>query len=552
MDENIYVIGHKNPDTDSICAAISYASLKTLKEEKNIIPARAGNINAQTEFVLNYFGIPSPFFLSDMVPKVSNVMTRNVLFYDRDTSLQEILQVMENKKIRLVPLIDEHENYCGMVSLFDIAHEFCKEANPETCREVFTSIKHIHQALNGKLLNKDKNYEDIFHGVFLVGAMEDISFRKILDMEKAEDCIVITGDRIELQKSAIKKGVKLLIITGGLQVSDEICKLAQMNKINLLISPYDTATTVSLVRLSTPAYRVAQNYDGYLNMDEHLEEARMKIIKAYNRGMAVLDEEKKIVGIATMVDLLKFTKSKIILVDHNEISQAVTGAEHAEIIEIIDHHRLSNPQTIHPIFFLNNPVGSTCTLIARFYFESQITPDSKIAGILLSGIISDTLNLKSPTTTNHDVEMIKKLNEIAKLDLPVYSSQMLTAGINLSGRTPEEIIYNDFKEYTDGKIFFGVGQSEMIGFSEFNNIKSQLIDKIKKIKVNKGYNFVALLATDIATSNSLLIFDGSPNLCHLLGYPIVEPNVAELKGVLSRKKQLLPHLLNIFKDVKPN
>lgn len=549
MNENIFVIGHKNPDTDSICSAISYARFKQAQGEKNVIAARAGSINRQTEFILNYLKVPDPMFISDVIPKVDQAMTHEVIAHHKDNSLQGILQVMEEKNIRLVPIIDENRIYCGMVSLFDIAHEFRKEASPVNCREIFTSIKHIQIALNGELLCAN-NPEELFQGIFIVGAMQEESFKNVLKTVDAKNCLVITGDRLEIQKAAIESEVRGLIITGGLSTNKEMPHLAAQNKVNLLLSPYDTATTVGLVRLSTPAFKILQNYDGFLTIDEHLDEVRRKVLNAYNRGLAVLDDKNHLVGIITMADLLKFPKAKLILVDHNEISQAVNGAEQAEILEIIDHHRLGNPGTMTPILFMNQPVGSTCTLVAKLYFEQKVDLDSKTASLLLAGIISDTINLKSPTATTLDKLMIENLKNIAGLDLESFASNLLAAGVDLSGRSPKEMLLNDFKEYSEGKINFGLGQLEVVGFEEFEKIKNTLIKEIKKIREKKGYHFAGLMITDISSSHSLMIFDGEPILCHSIGYPIVEPHVAELKGVLSRKKQLLPQLLNVFKEIK--
>ncbi len=550
MTDNIYIIGHKNPDTDSICAAISYARFKHLQGETRAVPARAGSVNPQTEFVLNHHGVPAPRFLPNVIPTVGQAMTADVVSRPRDTALRDILELMDERNIRLIPLVDDNNHYCGMVSLFDVAHEFYLGASPQSCREIFTSINHLHQVLGGELLYASAP-EAVFEGVFLVGAMKESSFKEVLLASDPQKCLVITGDRTGIQQAAIRNGVKALIVTGGLPVDNEICRLAQENKVSLLSSPYDSATTVRMVRLSTPAYRVAQKKSGFLAADEHLNDVRLKILSARDRGMVVLDEDEKLIGVITRADLLRFEKIKLILVDHNEISQSVDGADLAEIVEIIDHHRLGNSQTLQPILFINQPVGSTCTLIAKLYFEQQVDLDTKTAGLLLSGIISDTLNLKSPTATELDERMIEKLNKIAGLDLPAYCNQLFAAGASLCGRSPEEIILNDFKEYNAGKVTIGLGQVEVVGLNEFEKVKARFIDKIKQIRAARGYQFTALMVTDISTSNSLLVFDGLAKLCACVSYPVIETNIAELKGVLSRKKQLLPHLLSVFKDVGP-
>ena len=547
MNQVVYVVGHKNPDTDSICAAMCYAKLKQISGNPQTIAARAGHINPQTEFVLTYLKIAAAIFISDVTPKVEHAMTDEVIFYHKETSLKEILQKMEEVNIRQIPIVDDEQRYWGMVSLFNIAHEFCREANPQGSRKIFTSIKHLQQAIEGELICANPN-EEAYQGVFIVGAMEEVSFKQVLATIDPKMCLVITGDRDNIQQAAIEHGVRTLIVTGGFAVSSEISQKANAGKVNLLISPYDTATTVGLVRLSTPAYSVIKGDESYLLSDEYLIEARQKILTADNRGMVVLDDQQQLVGIITRADLLRFSKTKLILVDHNEISQAVDGAEQAEIMEIIDHHRLANPQTLQPIMFINQPVGSSCTLVAKIYFEMSVEIDHNTAVLLLSGIISDTLNLKSPTTTILDKQMLEKLNQTAKLDLPEYSSQLLAAGASLKGREPREIILNDFKEYNIGRISLGIGQLEVVGFTEFDKVKPQILEQLRNIRQNRGFHFTSLMVTDIATSRSLLVFDGDRTLSRRIGYPIIEPHVIELKGVLSRKKQLLPHLLSVFKE----
>lgn len=550
MNQKTYIIGHKNPDTDSICSAIGYARFKQLQGDSQTVAIRAGEINPQTEFVLNTWQTAAPPFLPSLIPNVGQAMTPDVVYRHPETSIKEILQLIEENNIRLIPIADEQKRYRGIVSLFDIAQEFYWSANPQKGRVIFTSVNHIHQALGGKILFAE-NRNETFSAILLIGAMQESSFIRILSNLEPQKCVVITGDREEIQKAAIGYKVKALVVTGNLPVSASICEMAQQRQVNLVNSPYDSAVTMNLIKLSAPAYRVAQKRDGHLTAETPLEQAKPKILEARNRGMVVLDSEEKLIGIITRADLLRYAKPRLILVDHNELSQAVEGSSQAEIMEIIDHHRLANPQTLQPILFLNQPVGSTCTIIAKLYFDHQVDLDKQTAGLLLSGIISDTLNLKSPTATSLDARIMEKLNTIAGINIEEYSNQMFGAGTNLADCHPEEVVLNDFKEYKTDKITFGVGQIEVVGFGGLEKIKPQLIEGLKKARQSRTYHFSALLVTDISASNSLLIFDGTQNLLHRIDYPLLEPHIAELKGVLSRKKQLLPHLLTIFKDAEP-
>lgn len=548
MRENkIFVIGHGNPDTDSICSAIAYAQLKNLTGSSDVIAARAGDINKQTAFVLDYFKTDPPQLLTDITPKVKDYMTCNVLSMPVETPVKKLIDAMEKRNIRLIPLVNPDGSHKGLVSLFDITLGFKKLANPQTCLHLHTSIDNLKETLDAEAVYL-RDSASYFDGAVLVGAMERESFLEWLSHEQANRSIILTGNRRDIQEAALERGVRCLIVTGGEAVDQEISALAEEKGISLLISPYDTATSLGLVHLSVPAYTLSFFSEKHLSRNQTLSEAKAAILASRQRGTVVVDEDKSIAGIITGADILKSSPIQVIMVDHNEFSQSVTGIEEAEIVEVIDHHRLGNPQTIVPIYFVNEPVGSTCTIVARrFFAEESVEMNPRIAGLLISGIISDTLFLKSPTTTEIDRRTLEKLNRIAGLDLEYYAKSLLEAGARLEGRSAEGIVMEDFKEYELDMGNVGIGQVEVIGFDGIYGKRAELEAALQEIMKERNLDFVGLMVTDITYSNSQLFFEGTRVFCSKLDYPLLEKNIAELKGVVSRKKQVVPHLLSIFK-----
>lgn len=544
-EDKIYVVGHRNPDTDSVCSAIAYAEMRSFTGSSEVIAAVAGDINQQTAFALEYFNTNPPQLLTDITPKVKDYMTSHVITMPDETPIKKLIETMEQKNLRLIPLINPDGSYKSLVSLFDVTLGFKKLANPLTCLHLHTSIKNLQETLDAKsvYLNDSDSY---FDGAVLVGAMEREVFSAWLSQNQAQRYIVLTGNRREIQEEALERKVRCLIVTGGQEIDQGIATLARENGVSLLISPYDTASSLGMVHLSVPAYTLSSPTEQHLKKNQPISEAKAAILNSRNRGMAVVDEKGAIVGVITGADILNSSAVKIIMVDHNEFSQAVTGIDQAEIMEIIDHHRLGNTQTSAPIFFINEPVGSTCTIVSRRFFTEGVKITPRIAGLLISGIISDTLFLKSPTATDIDRNVLEKLNQIAKLDLADYAYRLLEAGTNLEGRTADEILTEDFKEYELKKSKIGIGQVEVISFDGIYKKRKELESALQKTMKKRNLDFIGLLITDITYSTSQLFFNGSKQLCSKLDYHLLEERIAELKGIVSRKKQLIPHLFKIF------
>ena len=545
-EQNIYVIGHRNPDTDSICAALAYARLKQLTGNSNVLAARAGEINVQTEFILNRFGIEMPLYLPDVKIRVKDVMTTESLSVHMEMSVGDVLDFMNSYDLLMVPVTDRDGHYRGAITLQDLARFYARHADAATSNRLVASLNGITKAIQGNsLFLFDEN--ETRAGRIVVGAMETDGFRQVMEYYSEEGCVVIVGDRKEIQRHAIESHARCLIITGGFLPDKSILDMAQRNKVSVISSPYDTATTVRLMHLSTPAREVFSSDFYSVSPYDLLLDVKAKMRDSALRGCPVVDTGGRLAGILTRRDMLRDFRKKVILVDHNEASQAIPGIEEAEVIEVLDHHRIGSFQTLHPIYFVVEPVGCTNTLVAELYLKYGVEPEPSYAGIMLSAILSDTVIMKSPTTTERDRKIAAYLAGLAGLDIQKLGEDMFNASSDLLKKTPEEIIRTDYKIYEVGKEKIGIGQIEVIEMVTFEKIKESLLTSLNKIMLEERLTIACLLVSDIIYENSLLLFAGDSGIITRIGYPVIAPNLAELKGVLSRKKQLVPRILSVLK-----
>ncbi len=545
-DQNIYVIGHRNPDTDSICAALAYARLKQLTGSSNVIAARAGEINVQTEFILNRFGIEVPLYLPDVKIRVKDVMTTESLSVHMEMSVGDVLDFMNSYDLLMVPVTDRDGHYRGAITLQDLARFYARHADAATSNRLVASLNGITKAIQGNsLFLFDEN--ETKAGRIVVGAMETDGFRQVMEYYSEEGCVVIVGDRKEIQRHAIESHARCLIVTGGFLPDKSVLDMAQKNKVSVISSPYDTATTVRLMHLSTPAREVFSSDFYSVSPYDLLLDVKSKMRDSALRGCPVVDTGGRLAGILTRRDMLRDFRKKVILVDHNEASQAIPGIEEAEVIEVLDHHRIGSFQTLHPIYFVVEPVGCTNTLVAELYLKYGVEPEPPYAGIMLSAILSDTVIMKSPTTTERDRKIAAYLAGLAGLDIQKLGEDMFNASSDLLKKTPEEIIRTDYKIYEVGKEKIGIGQIEVIEMVTFEKIKESLQTSLNKIMLEERLTLACLLVSDIIYENSLLLFAGDSGIIAKIGYPVIAPNLAELKGVLSRKKQLVPRILSVLK-----
>ena len=543
-----YVIGHKNPDSDSICSAIAFAALKEAEGVENIKAARAGDINPQTSFILDYFNIEPPVYLPNVFSQAKDIMSTDIITVDETTPLKRVIEIFRDKNVQYIPVISKHNIPTGFLSPMDLANMNIGQIEEKTSRTVFTSLANIAATLNANIhVDSLGSCEKLFSAY--IGAMEEVSFLKVLGNNDLENRIVIVGDRERIQELSVERNVSVLIVTGGLKVSERIIRKARENNVSLIVSPYDSATTALLVRMSTPAYKLCNKEFEKASPDELVDDIKDRITQIGGHGIAVLGDGGELLGIITKSDVLKPSGISLILVDHNEVSQAVDGADKVKIEEVVDHHRLGNFHTSSPIAFMCEPVGSTSTLISERFKRNSVKISKKIAGLLLGGVLSDTVILKSPTTTIRDRNIVEWLETKSGLNHTGFGKDIFTSTSSLKKQGPYNVVNGDYKIFEIKEKKLGIGQVETIGFDEFYNEKDRLMKELAKIKEAKALRLSALLITDIVIGTSLLLTVGDDKVINSFDYPKVEVNVYELKDVLSRKKQVVPHLLNIFNSI---
>ena len=545
MSKQIYVIGHRNPDTDSIASAIAYAELKKKLGSPTVCAAMAGTPNPQTRSILERLGIAPPLYLADVHPKVRDVIKRQPVTAAATLSLKEALELFHRHNVRVLPVVDGENAPLGIVTLLRLSEKYLL-AGTDRMRGVDTSLRSLAACLGATFVTGESD-DGIEHLHLFIGAMREESFTSRIEGYDPTSLLVMTGDRRTIQQAAIQKGVRLLVVTGGREVDGDLQELARKNGVTLLSTPHDTATAASLTRLSTPLTEFVEARYEQVGVAEPLEHLRLKLLHSGEPAVIVLEEDGTVAGVATKSSLLAPLPYALILVDHNELAQAVPGAESVEILEVVDHHKLGNPPTNQPITFMVAPVGSTCTIVASLYREGGIEPEPRIAALLLAGIVTDTVILKSPTTTRRDRELAIWLEERAGLDHARFGREIFSSCSGFSAyESVETAIRADFKQFTAGDTLFGIGQVEVVGFDEFYEIRESLREALKRVKEEERLAMAGLMVTDIYSETTLFLVEGKNELAHVMGYSQIEPHLYELKGVMSRKKQMVPHLLKVL------
>ncbi len=546
-DSELLVIGHRNPDTDAICSAIAYAEFKRRTGTLHAEAARCGDTNDRIDFVLESFGVPAPRFVSDVSPKVRDVMASNVVSVPPEDTVAHALGVMDEKNIRVLPVLTEEGVCKGLLSVFKMTKFFLPvPGRLVESRRVLASVRNLARTLDAKIVfgsNIDQE-EDL---ILMIGAMGVESFFKRFSDYPKEKLLVVVGDRLEIQDLSIREKVRVVIVTGGLPVSQSMVDFATKQEVTLLLSPHDTTTTAMLCRAAITVQHMIHEHFLAFRHDEPLASIEAVAAASNFQAFPVMDDHNHMVGILSKSDFLKKVNRQLILVDHNELSQAVQGADQVEIVEIIDHHRLGALTTTQPILFRNEPVGSTCTIVADCFFRYQVDLPKPIAGLLLAGLVSDTLNLTSPTTTERDAQILKKLEEISGVDAAKFTEKLFTSGSVLTSLPAEEAIVADCKEFQEQSLVFSVAQIEELGFDQFWKRKDEVMSALERYRAKKSYYFSALLVTDVVSNSSLLLVTGAKAFLKHIDYPMVEERVFELTGVVSRKKQLLPYISHCLK-----
>lgn len=539
MKETIYIMGHKNPDSDSICAALAYAEFKNANGDVNAVPVRLGPINRETKFILDYFGVEPPMLLETVRLSVQDLDFDKVAPVSPDISLGMALELMKKNNLNSLPVIDENEQLCGIVTISDIISSYIDVWDNRFLGKSGTTIDNIIDTLSAKPVVMPDEMKPL-KGKILVLAMEP----KIATRYLEDNDIVICGNRKDVQEIALNSNISLMIVTGNVEVDEDIAKLAENNGITLISTPHDTFTTSRLITQSMPISHVMtkENIVSF-TLDDLVDNVKEKMSQTRYRSYPVIDDDNnnKVVGLISRYHLISSMKKKVILVDHNERSQSVDGLEECEILEIIDHHRVADVFTSNPIYFRNEPVGSTSTIIASIMFENGRRPSKKIAGILAAAIISDTLLFKSPTSTTTDRIMLERLARIADLDVEKFAMEMFKAGTSLIDKTPEELLNQDFKVFTINENRVGISQVYTMDLESLKDLKEDLISAMEERRIFGGYATFILMLTDIFNEGSELVVVGENNdlIAHAFGKDLVN-NSFYAPGVLSRKKQVVP------------
>lgn len=548
VKRKVYVVGHLNPDTDSICSAIAYANLKNHlpgASEKIYEPRRAGQINEETQHVLKSFGLKPPKLLSNLRVQVKDVDLRKIEGVKTSVPIKRAWEIMKEEKMKTLP-VTRDSKLEGLITVGDIATSYMDVHDSTVLSEARTQYRNISNAVDGRVLQGNH------HGYFQEGkvaiAASGVAQMKAL-IEK--DDLVIMGNVEELELCAVDINVSCMVICRAEKVEKEILKKAAEKEIVVIATPHDVFTTARLINQSIPVkYFMTKDHLVSFHMDEYVDDVREIMTKKKFRDFPILDAVGNFEGFISRRRLLKARKKQVILVDHNEKAQAVDGIDEAEVLEIIDHHRLSSIETMGPVFFRNQPVGCTGTIVYQMYQEEQVEIEPKMAGILCAAILSDTLMFRSPTCTPLDEAAARRLAEIAGIDVEEFAYEMFNAGSNLGNKTAEEICFLDFKQFQVGDTTFGVGQVNSMSATELGEIKKKVESYLDTARSNHGLNMIYLMLTNIVTESTELLCAGDSAREQIIAaYDMpLNDGALILKGVVSRKKQLLPTLVGALQQ----
>ena len=543
------VIGHRNPDTDSICSAICYANLKQAVTGEEYMPARAGHVNGETQFVLDYFGAEEPQLVEDVRTQVRDIEIRKTKGVADNISLKRAWNIMQENNVVTIPSVREDGTLEGLITVGDITKTYMNIYDSSILSKANTQYSNIIETLEAELIiGSAEAYFD--QGKVLIAAANP----DLMEFYIEPHDLVILGNRYESQPCAIEMGADCIIVCEGAAVSMTIKKIAQERGCTIIATTYDTYTAARLINQSMPiSYFMTREHLITFNSDDYIDEIREVMASKRHRDFPILDKDGYYLGMISRRNLLGAKGKQVILVDHNEKNQAVAGIENAEILEIIDHHRLGTIQTMSPVFFRNQPLGCTATIIYQMYQEAGIKVEPKIAGLLCSAIVSDTLLFRSPTCTPVDEMAARALADIAGIDIEKYAMEMFSAGSNLKDKSDEEIFYQDFKRFTSGKVTIGVGQITSLNGGELDKLKGRMEAFMEKALENNGLNMIFFMLTNILTETTELICEGQGALqlagkafhqdIELLEEEGLKEPVLRLPGVVSRKKQLIPELM---------
>ncbi len=540
-EKTVYVIGHRNPDTDSVVSAYAYAALKSALGMKNVRPARAGKTTPQTDYIFNRFNIPLPEFLPDLVPKVDYYDSHGAHTIGANVSLWEAMSVMRQHDGQALAVIDEQGCFHSLLHYGFIAERLQHVNNPNQKTAVQTSIDLIASTLHAQRITTHNSVE-VRKSPIMVAASEFNSFVEYMKTTVAANTIVICGNRKDVQRHAVRANVRLLIVTNGNVLDRDIRDEAESRGVSVLSSPYDTSSTTLQIIYSTPVTSMSSQDLRPVNRNDPIKKIAPLLSDAPGKSLPVVNDAGKVVGVISESDLYREPNVEVILVDHNEFSQSIEGIENYRVLEIIDHHRLGSASTRSPITFINKPVGATCTIVAQMFQEYRVPMSMNLVSLLLSGIICDTLILKSATTTQADRDMAEYLSNIANFDIEKLGKEILQASSRVSGRSAAELIAQDSKEYEEQGEKFAVSQIEVENPQEVLKRKKEFVDALEAARQKRNSLFAALLVTDITVLSSIMFIAAEPKFLPCVTMNKVTDSVYEMRGIVSRKKQLMPIL----------
>ena len=541
----VYVVGHKNPDTDSICSAIAYAHLKKQLTGNEYVARRAGQINEETHYVLKKFKVDPPDLLSNVKLQVKDMDIHKMEGVEPNVSIKDTWAKMKEQNVKTLPILKDEE-LVGVISTGDIATSYMEVYDNRILSSAKTQYRNIVKTLDGTLIAGNE------HGYFTKGKVTIAASNPDLMEEFIEkDDLVILGNRYESQSCAMDIDASCLVVCQGAEVSEELIQRAEEQSIVIISTPHDTFTAARLINQSIPVkHFMTKTPLVTFQMNDYVEDIKEVMTKKKFRDFPILDRHGRFKGLISRRRFMDVSKKKVILVDHNEKSQAVDGIEEAEIVEIIDHHRLGSIETMGPVFFRNQPVGCTATIVCQMYEESGVKITPTIAGLLCAAIISDTLLFRSPTCTKIDEKAAKKLSKIAGIDMEQMAGEMFKAGSNLQGKTADEICFQDFKQFTVNDTVFGVGQINSMNKEELAEIREIIEPHLPKVLEEQNLQMIYFMLTDILDESTELICCGNNAKEYIIDAFDLKEGTDKiiLKGVVSRKKQLIPTLVGALQQ----
>lgn len=544
--KKVWVVGHKNPDTDSICAAISYAYLKNQIDDKKYCAKRAGAINEETRYVLDCFQMEEPELVTYAGAQTKDISIRKTVGVSSQISLKRAWELMKKLDVVTIPVTNSFGKLEGVIVTKDIATSYMDVFDNRVLSKARTPFKTIAETIDGTIIVGNE------HAYFVRGkVVVATSHPEYMADYMEDDDLVILGDREEAQMQAIKSNASCIVIGGGLEVDEEVKELARKKDCVIITTPFDTFSVARLINQSMPIKQFMTRKDIVtFDIDDYIDDVKEVMSKIRHRDFPILNEKGNYVGMISRRNLMKMQKKQLILVDHNEKSQAVDGIGEAEILEIIDHHRLGSLETVSPVYFRNQPLGCTSTIIYQMYQEKNVEIPKQIAGLLLSAIISDTLMFRSPTCTELDKKVAEDLALLAGIEIEEHAKNMFRAGSDFKNKTTEEIFYQDFKVFHTDENDFGVAQISAMSREELDKLGEQLRPFLMQVLGEKKLDMVFCMLTDILAESSKVIFAGNEAGKMLSGAFRVkeEEQGILLDGIVSRKKQLIPTLMNAMAE----